>query len=329
MRVWHTIATLLGDGRACVLATVLDGKGSVPREDGARMIVLADGGFHGTIGGGALEYEAIHRARRMLSDGARAYVKQRLALGPELGQCCGGSATVSFEPFDATDLQAATALAEAERDTVLSTLGRLDAKGRIERRIVAEAASSKLAEWTNAGELAERFGETVRQIILFGAGHVGRALVLALAPLPFRVTWVDSRADAFPKYMPENVTALRLDNPIEALASLETGGFVLVMSHSHDIDREITGAALRQGRAAFVGLIGSKTKRTRFEKRFRQAGLSEEAIASLVCPIGLSGIRSKRPAAIAASTVAQLLELDEKLACRTLGETGKAAYAAV
>lgn len=311
-RVWRTILDMLRTHPKCALVTILDGKGSVPREDGARMVVGPDGGFFGTIGGGALEWEAIAKSRELLAGSSLAYTKQRIALGPELGQCCGGNATVSIEVFVQSDRSDLLALAEAEEAGSISTIGRLNAQGRIDRQVVADAPSHT-AEWTSEGELRETFGEETRQLMLFGAGHVGRALILALAPLPFRVLWVDSRDDAFPKHMPGNVIAQSVSDPLQALAQLEQGGFVLVMTHSHALDQQITHAALASNRAGFVGLIGSATKRTRFIKRFKDAGLTEHVICQLVCPIGLDGIRSKKPAAIAASTVAQMLSVDERL----------------
>ena len=164
-----------------------------------------------------------------------------------------------------------------------------------------------------ANVLTEAFGDDRRPLVLFGAGHVGRALVLALAPLPFAVTWVDPRPDAFPAHVPANVTLRHLAEPAEMLAAMPMGSFVLVMSHSHQLDLALVHAALADARFAHVGLIGSRTKRARFEKRLAEAGVAPERIAELVCPIGIGGIRSKAPAVIAAATVAELLIRDEAL----------------
>jgi xanthine dehydrogenase accessory factor len=148
-------------------------------------------------------------------------------------------------------------------------------------------------------------------VALFGAGHVGRALVLALAPLPFAVRWIDSREGAFPAHIPTNATPVLSADAVAEVASLPRDALVVVMTHEHPLDLAITAAALPHG-FPFVGLIGSETKRARFAKRFRELGVPEEGIRSLVCPIGLPGIRSKEPAVIAASVVAQLLEVREK-----------------
>jgi xanthine dehydrogenase accessory factor len=150
-------------------------------------------------------------------------------------------------------------------------------------------------------------------VLLFGAGHVGRALVLALAPLPFAVRWIDSREDAFPVHRPSNVAPVLTPNPEAEVARAPAGALVLVMTHDHALDLAITAAAL-QCPFPFVGLIGSDTKRARFERRFRELAIPEERIAVLACPVGLSGIAGKEPAVIAASVAAQLLLERERLA---------------
>jgi xanthine dehydrogenase accessory factor len=138
-------------------------------------------------------------------------------------------------------------------------------------------------------------------------------LILALAPLPLRVAWIDSRSDSFPARLPANVRAVVSSSPLTQLAAAPAGSFVLIMTHSHGLDLEITHAALADGRFPYVGLIGSATKRARFSKRLREAGLPEDRIAGLVCPIGIAGIGGKEPAVIAAATAAELLLRDESL----------------
>jgi xanthine dehydrogenase accessory factor len=142
---------------------------------------------------------------------------------------------------------------------------------------------------------------------------VGRALVLALAPLPFAVRWIDARADAFPAHVPANATPVRTADLEGEVARASADALVLVMTHDHALDLAITAAALQRD-FPFVGLIGSATKRARFERRFREIGIPDERIRSLVCPIGLPGIASKEPAAIAASVAAQLLAERERIA---------------
>jgi xanthine dehydrogenase accessory factor len=135
--------------------------------------------------------------------------------------------------------------------------------------------------------------------------------VLALAPLPFSVRWLDDREDAFPGHVPANATPVRMKDPAAEIAGAPANALILVMTHDHPLDMAITAAALGRG-FPYVGLIGSATKRARFEKRFREMGLTQGQIRALVCPIGLPGIKAKEPAVIAASVAAQLLQVRER-----------------
>jgi xanthine dehydrogenase accessory factor len=251
---------------AAALVSLVETKGSSPREAGAAMVVRPSGGFHGTIGGGAMEWRALAEAREALAQGRGASRSSVVALGPDLAQCCGGRVEWRVDVFDANDIPRLRELAESER--------------------------------ASAG----------RAVYLFGAGHVGRALALALAPLPFAVTWIDSREAAFPARTPANATLVQASDPPAQLASAPDGALVIVMTHSHPLDLSVVAEALRQDRFAYVGLIGSATKRARFLSQMRAAGLAEAALAKLVCPIGIAGIEGKEPPVIAAAVAAQLLQ---------------------
>lgn len=248
----------LDTGRQAVVVEVVAFKGSVPRETGTRMLVAEDA-VAGTIGGGHLELQAIDTARRMLRDGSHTAHEQSLALGPALGQCCGGALTLRY--------------------------ARLDAR----------------TPWP---EVAPRFA-----LQLYGAGHVGRAIVSLLASLPCRVWWIDERESEFPAQAgPPHVERLCVE-PVEAeVAQAPPGAFYLVLTHSHELDQRIAEAILRRGDFGWFGLIGSATKRARFERRFVQRGLSADTVARMVCPIGVAGITGKEPAVIAVAVVAQLLQ---------------------
>jgi xanthine dehydrogenase accessory factor len=321
MPVWVRLLEAIDRHGAAAMVTLAAAKGSSPREPGARMIVNPDGTFTGTIGGGALEWQAIALAQGALgrASGPKAEMR-RFALGPELGQCCGGQVDLLIEAFSATDRDAVSALTVTETRGPFATVGTVSVDG-VARRVSDETIPPGEASYAN-GVLTEGFGDARRPLILFGAGHVGRALVLALAPLPFTLTWVDPRPDAFPAYVPVNVTLRRLDDPAAALAEAAEGAFVLVMTHSHPLDLALVEAALRDGRFGYVGLIGSATKRARFEKRLREAGIPDDRIAALVCPIGVGGIESKVPAVIAAATAAELLVRDEALRAAAAGNRG-------
>lgn len=144
---------------------------------------------------------------------------------------------------------------------------------------------------------------------LYGAGHVGRAIVQALAPLNVVVDWIDEREEEFPvdAALPPHVHKVCVDTIEAEVRSAPRGAFYLVLTHRHDLDLRISEAILRRGDFAFFGLIGSKTKRNRFIHRFEQRGMAAETIARMTCPIGMPGIEGKEPEVIAASVVAQLL----------------------
>ncbi|WP_256081323.1 xanthine dehydrogenase accessory protein XdhC [Massilia sp. YIM B04103] len=148
-------------------------------------------------------------------------------------------------------------------------------------------------------------------LLLFGAGHVGAAIVRALAELPCRVTWVDEREEMFPADLPPNVTVEATDAPEALVAAAPPGSSYLVMTHSHPLDQRLTEAILARGQVGWFGLIGSKTKRMQFEHRLQARGFAQERIAAMVCPVGLPGITNKAPAVIAASVCAQLLTVWE------------------
>jgi xanthine dehydrogenase accessory factor len=251
-------------------------------------MVVTPEGYHGTIGGGTLEWRAIALAQAQFAAGAAVKFSSH-ALGPELGQCCGGRVQLAVESFDRTALATIRELAAREAAGPFTIRGRLQGL-----------------------DVVETFGVKPRHLYLYGAGHVGRALVLALAPLPFEISWIDPRPSAFPRAVPGNVTLVEALHPVAELKNAAPESFVFIMSHSHALDLAVADAALRNPRIVEVGLIGSATKRARFEKRLREAGVEEERIATLICPIGMPGIVSKEPAVIAAATAAQLLVLDEK-----------------
>lgn len=313
MLVWQRLREILDRHGRAALVTVAATRGSSPREAGARMIVTPDGSFSGTIGGGTLEWRAIAMAQARLArePETRAEVKS-FVLGPDMGQCCGGQVDLLFEAMDERDRGAVDDLATREAAGPFTTSARI-VKSGIVRSDAPDALAPGTAELA-AGMLTEGFGEAHRKLLLFGAGHVGRALVLALAPLPFSVEWVDPRADAFPAHVPGNVSLNRLGDPVDAIRTATAGAFVLIMSHSHQLDLALAAAALADDRFPYVGLIGSKSKRARFASQLAAAGTAKARIDALVCPIGVDGIEGKAPAVIAAATVAELLVRDEALA---------------
>ncbi|MBQ5965467.1 xanthine dehydrogenase accessory protein XdhC [Massilia sp. ZL223] len=315
---WLTAAP----GVPAVLVTVARVEGSVPREPGARMLVQADG-FLGTIGGGHLEHRALDIARAMLRDGRKACL-ERFPLGPSLGQCCGGIAYLAFEPVDAEQL----ALLAARRNEDSWRLVALDGQAQWglfdgQGRLLAGQAGPSFALDAGTHVLVEEGGRRWlldavlaprAHLMLFGAGHVGAAIVRALAELPCRVTWVDEREEEFPATVPANVSIEATDTPEALVEKAPRGTTFLVMTHSHALDLRLSHAILSRPWDDWYGLIGSDTKRRQFEHRLRERGILEARLAAMVCPIGLPGIAGKAPAVIAASVAAQLLSLWEAAA---------------
>jgi xanthine dehydrogenase accessory factor len=301
-----------------VLVTVAIVEGSGPREPGAKMLVTALG-QHDTIGGGHLEMCAIELAREMLTGDPAARL-ERYALGPTLGQCCGGVVHLAFELVDASLSAVLDGLRARRRedswrlsaidgpanalllDAACAVVGSADVPlvDRTRGTHVLRDASGR--RWLADPCLAPR-----AHLVLFGAGHVGTAIVRMLGELPCTVTWVDEREEMFPATVPANVTIEATDMPEAAVADAPSNASYLVMTHSHALDQRLCEAILSRDDVGWFGLIGSHTKRVQFERRMAARGLPQERILNMVCPIGLPGITSKLPAAIAASVCAQLL----------------------
>ena len=315
-----------------VRVTVIRAEGSTPREIGAAMLVGADG-IEDTIGGGALEFEAIAHARGLLALAADGEPWQRewrdFALGPSLGQCCGGFVRLLFELL--TDRE--QAVLEGFRDLKDGRhlivrpvdsgppLQALPPDGQstaapIQRAVrvwlLAEQPSGALLIPGRKGEpdlLVERLAPPATPLFLYGAGHVGRALVRVLDGLPFAVSWIDTDASRFPDLVPAHVTARVASDPAALAQKAPPGAYHLVMTYSHPLDLAICHAVLSREDFGHLGLIGSETKRARFVKRLRELGHSEAQLARLICPIGLPAIKGKQPGVIAVAVAAQLLDL--------------------
>jgi xanthine dehydrogenase accessory factor len=280
-QVRDAAAALLARGEPAMVVELQSVQGSVPREAGTRMLVTRDQVI-GTIGGGHLEWKSIESARRRLAPeelpGLRADATERYPLGPALGQCCGGVAVVSYQRLDA----------------------------------------ATLSSWPVT---PERF-----HLQLHGAGHVGRAVAHALQGIPCRVQWIDER-DAFtPTALaaskertawaewPPHITPVTTDAAESEVIFAPPGAFYLVMTHRHDLDLRIGEAILRRGDFAWFGLIGSRSKRERFARRWAERGIAPALIDQIACPIGLPGVQGKEPGVIAVSVVAQMLALAQPLA---------------
>ena len=210
--------------------------------------------------------------------------------GPSLRNAAADRVDWRIETFDARDLAELRPIAAEEGAGPAIVSAHIGAGGRVERRLTAPRRGDDLtASLPDEDGWTEPLGATARAVYLFGAGHVGRALALALAPLPFAVRWIDPRREAFPAYAPANVALIHAPEPVAELANAPDGALVVVMTHDHALDQEIVTAALAAGRFGYVGLIGSKTKRARFLSRMRAAGLTE----AMLGPSHLSDRRSR------------------------------------
>ena len=247
---------------AAIRIMVTRTQGSVPRDAGTQMRVWADR-TDGTIGGGALEWEAMRIARQMIADGTET-LDRTLPLGPNLGQCCGGAVSLRFDRAETT-------------------------------------ADPKCPVW------------------VWGAGHVGRAVVRVLAPLPqMAVSWIDTGAERFPTVLPGGVDQIVAADPPLLARRAPVDAHHLILTYSHDIDLALCDALLSRGFGS-CGLIGSATKKARFRSRLRDLGHADATISGIRCPIGQPEL-GKHPQAIAVGVAAELVLALETQA--TLDDTG-------
>ena len=277
----------LAQGPLCWVE-VMDSRGSVPRERGAWMAVFADR-VAGTIGGGHLEFDAIDRARSLL---------RGWATPGEQGSQGGQVATEHQHRYPL-----GPSLGQCCGGVVMLRFVRVP-PGRMDR-------------------LRERLQPPRDCVALFGAGHVGHALVRLLCNLPYRVMWVDSRDSVFPEEEHELVQCEYSDPVQSAVADLPAGSQVLIMSFSHAEDLEVVAQCLgrqrQHGDLPYVGLIGSATKWATFRRRLRERGFSDAELDHVTCPIGVPGIKGKEPEVIAVAVAAQLLQRRSAVSARNQG----------
>ena len=330
MNEWiDELSDLTAAGEPAVLVTVAGIRGSAPREVGAKMIVTRHATI-GTIGGGQLEYQCAHIAAEMLDDGEEP-LQRKFPLGASMGQCCGGVVEMLFEPISdrlpgwLKDLRALHG--QREPAAVVTRLAGGAAKFVVTAEAVyhlppngvSDEVVSRAREGLESARTAHRrddwFYETVVgtnfNVAVFGAGHVGSAVVQSLANLDCNIRWVDSRRNIF-RRVPGNVRTIETSEPALEVAAMPPGSCYLVMTHSHALDFEICDRILNRRDASYCGLIGSTTKRRRFEKRYRAQGMPPDVLAQLVCPIGIDGISGKKPAEIAVAAAADVLRAHER-----------------
>ena len=328
MNEWiDELSDLAAADEPAVLVTVAGIRGSAPREIGAKMIVTATETI-GTIGGGQLEYQSTRVAAGLLDDDRHSL--RSFPLGSAMGQCCGGVVEILFEPLSQgmpawlRDLRAlhgqrepaivVTRISRSEPAKFVVTADNVFGDEEGDASMVATARDVLGGDRPDALRQVQEFYEPVvmpdLNIAVFGAGHVGSAVVAALSGLDCNIRWVDSRRNVF-RNVPGNVRAIEAPEPALEVAAMPPDSYYLVMTHSHAIDFDVCDRILRRRDARYCGLIGSVSKRRRFEKRYRQQGMAQGMIDTLVCPIGVDGISGKKPVEIAVSAAAEILKVRE------------------
>ncbi|ATF17319.1 xanthine dehydrogenase accessory protein XdhC [Phaeobacter gallaeciensis] len=278
-------------------------RGSSPREVGTAMLIWKDGQA-GTIGGGALEHEAAEAARAQLAAGRMRQQTTR-ALGPDLGQCCGGSVTLWSEIYRAEDVE------HLDDEVILRALRPDTGEPPLAMRrklALARSQGQRPDPQLSDGWLLEPVHRPETPLWIWGAGHVGRALVDVLAPMPdLDITWVDTGPERFPSDIPADVTSVPAAEPAALVPHAPENAQHLVLTYSHALDLALCHALLQRG-FAFAGVIGSATKWARFRSRLRELGHRPDQIARLTCPIGDPAL-GKHPQMIAVGVAAELLRL--------------------
>ncbi len=328
-----------------VRVVVAVAEGSTPRETGAAMIVTPTQTL-GTIGGGQLEFQAIARARILLrqdaDDNQAMWLRelQSYPLGPKLAQCCGGMVRLLFERFGHREISQLKSCDIQQKDVSPAPCGGLLVRQVTTRTPVCHCDHRQSAHTFPlpvAGVISQMlsgqrqiepaligkpdhrqtyFIEPVSRLqfplFVYGAGHVGRAIVKIAADLPFQIHWVDTHAHRFPETLPDNVVRVVAREPSLIAKSSPANAFHLVLTHSHALDFDICHELLSRHDFRFAGLIGSATKRARFMKRLSESGISQDALSRLTCPIGIAALKGKAPTTIAVSVAAQLIEQTEQ-----------------
>lgn len=281
----------------CVIVSV---KGSAPRAMGADMMIRSSG-QSGSIGGGSLEYQVAQWARDKLNEVPHSGFKRHLrdfALGPDLGQCCGGHVSLMLEVYGPACRHELAALASAPAS-----------HHEVNSQTFPTAASIQVtgAQFEKkSGALILPLSDNLTKLYIYGAGHVGRALVDVTHHLSLDRVWVDEAQARFPDIVADDITLVPAKDMSLIAKNAPPKAIHIIVTYSHLFDEAITHALLVKGDFGHIGLIGSKTKKARFDKRFQAAGLPQELIDRVQCPVGLSAVKGKSPPHVALSIAGQI-----------------------
>ncbi|MGI4859482.1 MAG: xanthine dehydrogenase accessory protein XdhC [Janthinobacterium lividum] len=318
MQGWHTwlsdLQQLLVHGDDAVLVTLAATDGNAARETGVKMIVARDRAFH-TIGGGPLEWRAIEIGRVLLRDTSPGVARHLERIAPE--EPYGGVTTLAFERLTIADLGWVSALGKrfSAGEASVRTVSFADASPVLLSD--AEPASAPDCLLWDAGPLlSETIVLAPFPVLLFGAGHVGAALVRLLATLPCQVRWIDDRpaqlATRIGDGLPANVVADVCDDPPACVASAPPQSSFVIATYSDALDQVLAERVLRRGDQAYLGVIGSHAKRHAMEHLFAARGIDPLQVGRMHCPIGIDAVRGSAPEIIAVSVAAQLLQVREQ-----------------
>jgi xanthine dehydrogenase accessory factor len=273
---------------SAVLVSVQSVQGSAPRDVGAWMAVFQAHPPINTLGGGQLEFQALQVAGELLRDEAKPWAEDTSMPRMSLD---GSSALVRRFPLGPSLGQCCGGVVHLKFEKVWAK---------------------------DQAHLAQRLQTQEPRLALFGAGHVGRALMRVMCTLPWQLSWIDSREEMLLEQEFPNVV-MEHSEPVQmAVDHLSAQSHVLIMSFSHAEDLDILARCLHRQRLAkdlaSLGLIGSQTKWATFQNRLRERGFTQEELDQVECPIGLPDIQGKEPEVIALSVAARMLQLQEKRA---------------
>ncbi len=352
MNSWlKPVKTAIALNNGFVLLTIISTKGSTPCSNGDKIVFSGTVSVFGSIGGGNLEFKALSFAEELLSLNSNGTYLKKYPLGASLGQCCGGYVNVMFESFiqsDATNswIETVSNLLQDNEDFIVATI--VDSNPEIEfnskkfvyldgnlspiiddkkiSSLITKSAkdllllsdSPTIVQFENqSGALTEVCFEKVltsdvQSVVVFGAGHISRALMPILINLPIKIYWVDDRAEQFDKYQGDTSQIdIICDDFVQSIPDLPDSSYCLVITYSHQIDFEICEKMITQNNFSYLGMIGSEIKGKKFRDRFHQKNYSEEVIDKFICPIGDKQKFLKSPAAIAVTIAMDLINFIE------------------
>jgi xanthine dehydrogenase accessory factor len=312
VKLFAQVLAALDEGRRVALATVIATTGSTPRHVGARMAVVDDGRTLGTIGGGRIEAEVVAAAGEVARGAAARRLDHHLVR--DLAMCCGGWMELVIAPAGPSRaaLEGALAAWRHREPAVLTT--DLAAGPGLGTMTLAAATASDAARWRRPvldGDVLREGIAAPERAIVFGCGHVARALGPLLPPLGFEVVVCDDgdtgALDVAPAWADHVVDSFDVADVEKAIGPLGPGDHVLVVTRDHAVDQRLLEDLIGRD-VGYLGMIGSRGKVGRFRKRLEAKGLDLSRWDRLRAPIGLD-LGAETPEEIAIAIAAELVAL--------------------